>query len=380
MKRIIAILIVIVMMLFVACDSETSEKENGTVKDTNKETNMELESTVDENSSEEVTSDTRVETVDSLAQIMNIEELQKENISVYRYHHYCFYHANGKWYTAQTNIENNNTVEEITVVDAFDVTADNLKEIKVGMDVCEVVKTAGIFSDYAANGTKLIFEANDGSYAVVYFTLATSEEGYWKLIVDYVSLRSADEVKDDLYEGMLISSIPYDATKYKYRDYVFFEYNGRWCALEQKDDVITKAEYYESYNVTSEYLATVEVGMTVYEAVEIAGIPSSAIVDGETVLLFETVDGKNAAVTLDSEGEKIESVAYDVEYLVKEKEKYSTLVERLGDRGKDVGSGAIIYKWTLSDERVLTVWFKTPDDIDEPKYPDDLYVNSFKLE
>ena len=130
---------------------------------------------------------------------------------------------------------------------------------------------------------------------------------------------------------MMISSIPYDAVRYKYRDYIFFEHKGRWCAIEQKDNVITKAEYYESYSVTAEYLDTVEVGMTVYEAVEIAGVPSSAIVDGETVLLFEAIDGKNLAATLDSEGENIVSLAYDVEYLVKEKEKYSTLVERLGD-------------------------------------------------
>ena len=376
MSKRILIIILIFMLLLVSCDSSADKNETS---------NQVLENVTSENQTitDEETTEGSSEAYDRFANINKIEELEEidDSITTVEYYGYYFYGVNGKWYTALTDNEDKSTVKEMKVVPSFVVTVEDLKNIKIDMDVYQLVETVGLFSSSESKGNlTLIFDADDGSYAVVYLRPEFTQNNKWELFVRHVAVRDAEDLKDDLQVGMLTHSIPYDEVdRYSYLDYGFYEHNGRVCAFRHDGGEITKVEYYEFYDVTAEMLALIKTDMTVFEAVKLAGVPKSALVDGETVLLFESEDGNNAAVKLDESGEKIVSVALDVEYLVKERETYSTLVERFGEEGVFDSAGKIIFKWILDDGTVLRVHFDKPYDIDEPKYPDDCYATKFEI-
>lgn len=64
---------------------------------------------------------------------------------------------------------------------------------------------------------------------------------------------------------------------------------------------------------------------------------------------------------------------------IKEGMKYSEIVEILGTNGKDVGSGAIIYEWQISDEEYLYVWFASVTASDSKDPPYDLIASSVEI-
>ena len=64
---------------------------------------------------------------------------------------------------------------------------------------------------------------------------------------------------------------------------------------------------------------------------------------------------------------------------IKEGMKYSEIVEILGTNGKDVGSGAIIYEWQLSDDEYLYVWFASVTASDSKDPPYDLIASSVEI-
>ena len=63
---------------------------------------------------------------------------------------------------------------------------------------------------------------------------------------------------------------------------------------------------------------------------------------------------------------------------IKEGTKYSEIAEILG-KGKDVGSGAIIYEWQISDEEYLYVWFNSVTASDSENPPYDLIASSVEI-
>ena len=123
---------------------------------------------------------------------------------------------------------------------------DDLKKIEVGMDVFELVEAAGLpsRSTFALMSYVPIFEAGDGSYAVVQL----NEDS----LVETVKIRTADELSRDLREGMGEEDIPQDGSVIRCGKYALYEANGRWCIALIEESVISKVKYYESYDWENE--------------------------------------------------------------------------------------------------------------------------------
>lgn len=64
---------------------------------------------------------------------------------------------------------------------------------------------------------------------------------------------------------------------------------------------------------------------------------------------------------------------------IKEGTKYSEIVEILGTNGENVGSGAIIYEWQISDEEYLYVWFNSTTASGGENFPADLIASSVEI-
>ncbi|MBR3714590.1 MAG: hypothetical protein IKM18_01645 [Clostridia bacterium] len=64
---------------------------------------------------------------------------------------------------------------------------------------------------------------------------------------------------------------------------------------------------------------------------------------------------------------------------IKEGMKYSEIVEILGTNGENVGSGAIIYEWQISDEEYLYVWFNSTTASGGENFPADLIASSVEI-
>lgn len=60
--------------------------------------------------------------------------------------------------------------------------------------------------------------------------------------------------------------------------------------------------------------------------------------------------------------------------------KYSEIVKIIGKEGTSIGSGAILYEWHMNDGNYLYVWFNPSSSTQYEKLPDDLTVNSIRIE
>lgn len=221
-----------------------------------------------------------------------------------------FYSALGDWYVAR--ILEDKSVREIRKISAKVITADDLKKIEVGMDMFELVETAGLpsRSTFALVANVPIFDSDDGGYAVV----CLDENSR----VKSVTVRSAEELSGDLREGMSENDISQDESVKRIGQYVFFDINGRWCVSQIKDSVIVKVRYYESHNIDNcSFENDINVGLvgnSLFKYIKDFGIPQVIIVEGTELLVFEMIDGSNMVLELDEAGEKIQSVRYNISF------------------------------------------------------------------
>ena len=67
--------------------------------------------------------------------------------------------------------------------------------------------------------------------------------------------------------------------------------------------------------------------------------------------------------------------------LVRQGMTYAEVRDIMGNDGKDIGSGAILYQWDLTETQCLYVWMKSvyPNESLETIYPDDCIVVDLQI-
>ena len=232
------------------------------------------------------------------AGFITVGEISSAGVEKSQFGDTIFYSALGERYVAR--ISDDKSVSEIRKFLAKEITIDDLKKISVGMDVFELVEAAGLpsRSTFALMSYVPIFEAGDGSYAVVQL----NEDS----LVETVKIRTADELIRDLREGMGEEDIPQDVSVIRCGKYALYEANGRWCIALIEESVISKVKYYESYDWENESFDKV-LSIDLFGYVRNFGIPRVVTDQGQELLMFEKSDGTQMVLQLNDDGETVKS-------------------------------------------------------------------------
>lgn len=227
-----------------------------------------------------------------------VAEISSAGVEKSQFGDTIFYSALGERYVAR--ISDDKSVSEMRKFSAKEIIIDDLKKIEVGMDVFELVEAAGLpsRSTFALMSYVPIFEAGDGSYAVVQL----NEDS----LVETVKIRTADELSRDLREGMGEEDIPQDGSVIRCGKYALYEANGRWCIALIEESVISKVKYYESYDWENESFDKV-LSIDLFGYVRNFGMPRVVTDQDQELLMFEKSDGTQMVLQLNDDGETVKS-------------------------------------------------------------------------
>lgn len=174
---------------------------------------------------------------------------------------------------------------------------------------------------------------------------------------------------------------------FTFLNYAFYEKSNEVAVVAKLDHdkkEVVEIKEFDTVTSTAEAFSKIERGMSVYEVVELVGLPTRSVTFGIASTDFETEDGV-WRVQWDTDPSKEIITVISVATL-KEKNigievgmTYAEVRELMESDGNDIGSGVILYVWNLFEGNVLYVWFEAPEEYMEATFPDDCIVQRFEI-